>query len=83
MRNLASDPEALRKVTERAKNDPEFWLRIFEHGFGRPPQAIDVRGSLTDPSEQHIYRAVLSDGVAFSEDPDPATAPVLPAEARS
>lgn len=30
-------------IIRRARHDPEFALKLLEHGFGRPPQSLDVK----------------------------------------
>lgn len=59
MRDIALLPTVLDKILKHAQEDPEFALRVAEHGFGRPPQALDIRASNVDPNEQLAYRASL------------------------
>lgn len=37
------DPEVLANLMEAARTDPMVALKLAEHGFGRPPQALDVK----------------------------------------
>ena len=45
-----------------ANGNPDAFLRAFEHGYGRPPQALDVRSADVTPGEQVIYAATFGDG---------------------
>ena len=65
MRDLALDPDVIESIIARAKVDPEFALKCAEHGFGRAPQALDIRASNVDPAQQLIYRASLEGGYAI------------------
>ena len=87
VRELVDDPErreAFRACLDSALagKDPvdgvAAYLRAFEHGYGRPPQALDVRTSEVAPGEQIIYRAAFEDGApvfaeteAVPEEPTP------------
>ena len=42
-RTVVSDPRVQAKIQETALANPEFALRLAEHGYGRPPQALDVK----------------------------------------
>lgn len=61
-RSVVSNPEVQAAIAEAALKNPEFALRVAEHGYGRPPQALDVRTSEVAPGEQVIYRAAFDDG---------------------
>ena len=41
-RTVVADPQVQSRIQEAARANPEFALRVAEHGFGRPPQALDV-----------------------------------------
>lgn len=52
MRGLVDDPKRIakfRKALDAALDGPDSlaavtaYLRVFEHGYGRPPQALDVK----------------------------------------
>jgi hypothetical protein len=42
-RDLIAEPKVRAAVAKRARTDPDFALRVAEHGFGRPPQSLDVK----------------------------------------
>lgn len=47
MRNVASDPNRREKYVAAVDaaleaGNPDAFARLFEHGFGRPPQALDI-----------------------------------------
>lgn len=42
-RDVVMQPEVLEAMKTRAKTDTDFALKLSEHGFGRPPQALDVK----------------------------------------
>lgn len=65
MRDVALLPEVLQGIIDRAKEDPEFALKCAEHGFGRPPQAMDIRATNVGPEQQLVYRASLEGGYAI------------------
>lgn len=68
-RSVADRPEIRAKILARALEDPDFALRLAEHGYGRPPQALDVR--LEGDSDSPLcYRALPEGG-------DAHTAPAL------
>ena len=62
MRDIATDPEAIAYALEYAKTHPDFWIKCYEAGFGRPPQAVKIQGGFAPL--QHIVQ--LSDGNALS-----------------
>lgn len=45
-REVCADPVVQAKIQEAARENPEFALRVAEHGFGRPPQSLAITGSL-------------------------------------
>jgi hypothetical protein len=51
-RRIALDPEVQKGIEQEAKENPEFALKVAEHGFGRPPQSLDV--SVTRPDRYVI-----------------------------
>lgn len=59
-----TDNPTLENVRKRVAEDPDYWLRIFEHAYGRPPQAQDDTGDTI--VERHEFTlpggAVLSPG---------------------
>jgi hypothetical protein len=65
MRDITLLPEVLEGIVARAKLDPEFALKCAEHGFGRAPQALDIRAANVDPGQQLAYRASLEGGYAI------------------
>lgn len=60
-RAVVNDPAVRKAILERAKRDPEFALRVADHGFGRPPQALGVTVS-GDAKKPLVYQAVFADG---------------------
>jgi hypothetical protein len=54
-----------------SEGNPEAFLRAFEHGYGRPPQALDVRTAEVTPGQQRIYRAAFDDGDAIAPEAVP------------
>ena len=42
-RAVVARPEVREGIAARAETDPEFALKVAEHGFGRPPQSLDVK----------------------------------------
>lgn len=79
-RNVIANPKVQAGITRRALRDPEFALRVAEHGFGRPPQALDVKiGGDNGPLEFRILDAA---GNPFTlGGAVPAAAVPLPGEA--
>ena len=50
-------------IAAKAEADPEFALKVAEHGYGRPPQALDVHvGNDNGPLE---FRILDATGAAF------------------
>jgi len=62
-RTVVSDPRVQAKIQETALANPEFALRLAEHGYGRPPQALDVKVANEGPLEFRILDAA---GAAFA-----------------
>ena len=48
-RDIVLSPKVWKGIAARARRDPEFAMRVAEHGFGRPTQAVslDQAGPLT------------------------------------
>ena len=42
-RAVVEQPAVRKLIEAEARTNPEFALRVAEHGYGRPPQALDVR----------------------------------------
>ena len=70
MRSLVDNPERRRRLTEQfdaalsgadALDAVASFVKIFEHAYGRPPQALDIRTAEVKPGDQVIYRAVVQD----------------------
>jgi len=55
MRDIALDPDGIANAQKQAKTDAMFWLRCYEAGFGKPPQAI----GLTVEDKRDQYTVVL------------------------
>jgi hypothetical protein len=64
LRSLADDPKR-RKAFEKALDaqlkagSGELFGKVFEGGYGRPPQALDVRTTAVGAGGQVIYRAAV------------------------
>lgn len=41
-KKVALDPVVQKLMHETAKTNPEFALKVCEHAYGRPPQALDI-----------------------------------------
>lgn len=41
-RKVALDPDVQELMHRTAKENPEFALKVCEHAYGRPPQALDI-----------------------------------------
>jgi len=77
-RTVVSDPAVQRKIKETAKKNPDFALRVAEHGFGRPPQALDVSHRTENgPLEFRILDATGAD-FSFGRNDLPTAAVPLP-----
>ena len=59
-RDVVMRPEVLQALEERALTDTEFALKVAEHGFGRPPQALDIK--VGGDSDQPIRHEVTMPG---------------------
>ena len=46
-RRIALDPKVQKAIKAEAETDPWFALKVAEHGFGRPPQSLDVKVEAT------------------------------------
>ena len=44
----------------KAKEDPDVALKLFEHGYGRPPQALDVNSTIN--TGDVVFICEYSDG---------------------
>ena len=42
-REVVMDKEVQEQIKAEAKTNPHFALKLAEHGFGRPPQSLDVK----------------------------------------
>ncbi len=42
-RGVVMDPDLQEKMKKRAQEDMDYALKLAEHGFGRPPQALDLK----------------------------------------
>jgi len=62
MREIALDPTCIANAWQHAKEHPEFWLRCYEAGFGKPPQAI----GLTVEDKRDSYGIRLEDGTVVA-----------------
>jgi len=62
-RSVVSDPAVQAKIKATALESPDFALRLAEHGYGRPPQALDVKVANDGPLEFRILDAA---GAAFA-----------------
>lgn len=74
-RDVISNPKVKAKIEAAALRNPEFALRLAEHGYGRPPQALDVRLGNADVGG---FRCTFDDGTPIGYGL-PATALPLPA----
>jgi hypothetical protein len=81
-RSVIDHPEVRAAVEARAKRDPEFALKLGEHGYGKAPQSLTI-GS--DPKAPLLveHRASFADGTPFGApsglDPVLAATATLPA----
>ena len=66
-RHLFNDPKVRAAVRKRAKEDPEFALRIAEHGWGRPPQALDVKVGNSEESPLVVKHKLDVTGLSTEE----------------
>lgn len=62
-RNVATSPIVQKTIRKRAQTDAEFALKVAEHGFGRPPQSLDVN---LPASKQGGLAFVFPGGVVLS-----------------
>jgi len=77
-RDVVSDPKVQAKIRRQALANPDFALRVAEHGFGRPPQALDVSHRTENgPLEFRILDATGAD-FAFGRNDLPTAAVPLP-----
>lgn len=60
-RRVVTDPAVQALMAAQAATDPDFALKLAEHGFGRPCQAIEVSGPSRGPIR---YRAEFPDEAA-------------------
>lgn len=67
-RDTVLSPEVQQVMLDRALKDADFALRLAEAGFGRPPQAMDLKVS-GDEASPLVYKATFADG-------SPVSAPV-------
>ena len=61
-RDVVMQPEVLEALAERALYDTDFALKVAEHGFGRPPQSLDV--SVATSEQPQEFRAFFADAEA-------------------
>jgi len=73
------DRESTRQlIADKANVDPDYALRLCEHAYGRPPQALDVSHRTDDgPLEFRILDATGAD-FAFGRNDLPTAAVPLP-----
>lgn len=62
-RSVVSDPKVQAKIHATALANADFALRLAEHGYGRPPQALDVKVGSSSPLE---FRILDATGAAFA-----------------
>jgi len=62
-RSIVLDPEVQSNIAAEAKRNPELALKLAEHGFGRPSQALDLNVNPRDSTDE-IYRAEFAEGPA-------------------
>ena len=61
-RAVMERPEIRAAIERHAREDPWFALKIAEHGYGRPPQSLDVnQGATLEKPINVIYRAFYGD----------------------
>jgi hypothetical protein len=65
-RAVVERPEVRAALERYALENPEFALRLAEHGFGRPPQALDVRQCAIDDGRPIEYVVRLDDPEAHA-----------------
>jgi len=56
-KDVWADPVVQENLLARAKESPEFALKIAEHGFGRPPQALQISGEVS----HNVHREIVID----------------------
>ena len=52
-RKVVTSPEVMQMLEEAAKTDPAVALKLFEHGFGRPPQSLTLSSERFTVSVEH------------------------------
>jgi hypothetical protein len=62
-RRICREPEFEALIRKRAFEDADFALKCFEHGYGRPPQALKIEGG---EAPVLVHSVQLSDGSALS-----------------
>lgn len=70
-REIVLTPEVQAVIKAKALESADFALRLAEHGFGRPSQALHI----TDDRQDGVYRSELSDGLPLHPAEDPAELP--------
>ena len=71
MRDICDNEKARTNLEKAIETDPVLYLRVFEAGYGRPPQALKIGG---DPEAPLVIRQItLEDGT-----PLPAPVEVIP-----
>ena len=60
-RKIVMDKEVQAEIMRECRCDPNFALKVAEHGFGRPGQALDV--NVTNQKDER--RIVLHDGTVI------------------
>lgn len=80
-RNVVSHPEVKAKIEAAARANPEFALRVAEHGYGRPPQALDVSHNTGQVPLEFRILDVNGAAFAFGGGDLPAHAVPVPAKA--
>ena len=71
-RDIVLGDDVLKGIADKAKTDPEFALRLAEHGFGRPPQSLDIKGGAADGKTVYAVELPGADltAAAFKDVPD-------------
>jgi hypothetical protein len=72
-REVVLSEQVREKMRAEAEENPDYALKLAEHGFGRPPQSMDLKVS-GDADQPLVYRAEFADGGAIGA-ADPETLP--------
>ena len=63
-RSVVDSPKVREAMAAAALKDPDFALKLSEHGYGRPPQSLDVNVNPGGGAIEH--RVCFADGNALS-----------------